>query len=167
MFKLLRKFNNDNIKFFLKHKIRFMIFIIVTLIGFISIPYLESLQNYLMLKHTYGDQYISGRQAKKIENQFDYIIDVRSAEEYDSNHVQDAVNISHESILNNPSVLFESHKITKDDVLFIYCKSGNRASQVVEKLLENGFEKSNIYFTHNNVSKLEKDGFVLSTTQEP
>ena len=92
---------------------------------------------------------------------FDYIIDVRTNEEYQEAHVEESINVSHESILDDPEIIFRNHKITKDDKLFIYCESGNRASQVVEKLLESGFKKDNLYFTYDNVDKLESAGFVV------
>jgi rhodanese-related sulfurtransferase len=161
MLNLLEKFNNYNIKLFLKHKIKFLIFVIVTLVGFISIPYLESLQEYASLKQKYSKNYMSGREAVKMLHEFDYIIDVRTNEEYEEAHVEESINVSHESILDDPEIIFRNHKITKDDKLFIYCESGNRASQVVEKLLESGFKKDNLYFTYDNVDKLESAGFVV------
>ena len=102
MLKLLEQFNNSNIKLFLKHKIKILIFVIVTLIGFISIPYLESLQDYALLKQKYRDNYISGRQAVKMLDEFDYIIDVRTNEEYEKSHVKESNNVEHESILSDP-----------------------------------------------------------------
>jgi rhodanese-related sulfurtransferase len=58
------------------------------------------------------------------------IIDVRSAQEFASGHVPGAVNISHDSILRDLSVLDNY----KDQDMVFYCRSGKRAASVTDAL---------------------------------
>lgn len=52
----------------------------------------------------------------------DYIIiDVRTKEEYDEQHIKGAINIPYNEINENSD-------IPKDKVVFVYCKSGARSS---------------------------------------
>lgn len=57
------------------------------------------------------------------------IIDVRTEAEYNESHIVDSINIPYDS-------LNESLNISKDNIIFVYCKSGNR-SQIAYKTLTN------------------------------
>lgn len=63
------------------------------------------------------------------------ILDVRSAEEYASGHVPNAINIPHTEIANNIERLL-GHK---DKPVVVYCRSGFRANKAGSVLVENGF----------------------------
>ena len=68
----------------------------------------------------------------------DYIIlDVRTKEEYYDNHIEDAINIPLDEI--ETSTLLKD----KDQIIFVYCRSGNRSKQASEILANLGY--SNIY----------------------
>ena len=75
-----------------------------------------------------------------MEKETDYIIlDVRTAEEFAQKHIPDAINIPNETI--------ESKEIEelpdKNQLILVYCRSGNRSKQASEKLVALGY--INIY----------------------
>ena len=64
------------------------------------------------------------------------LIDVRTPEEFQEGHIEDAVNIDFFS--EDFAVDFE--KLNKEQPIYIYCKSGNRSGQAAKKLTDMGFE---------------------------
>ena len=67
------------------------------------------------------------------------IVDVRTQEEYDSGHIPGAICIPNESIgCDSPEALPDY-----DQIILIYCRSGNRSKQAAEKLASMGY--TNIY----------------------
>ncbi|MDD6328126.1 MAG: rhodanese-like domain-containing protein [Eubacteriales bacterium] len=84
-------------------------------------------------------QMISMEEAKQIfESQSgDYIIlDVRTPEEFAEGHIPGAINVANESIVDvEPAVL-----TNKKQVIYVYCRSGNRSKQAAEKLVAMGYE---------------------------
>lgn len=86
--------------------------------------------------------------AKKIkENYFDHILDVRSLSEYQEGHLDNV--FFYESLAKNPKLINQIKKDIKDlsSTILIYYRSGRRASQAAQILLENGY--SNIYVVIN------------------
>ena len=67
------------------------------------------------------------------------IIDVRTESEYQQGHIKNAINIPNESIDESVSEILTD----KDQLLLVYCRSGNRSKQASEKLAKLGY--SNIY----------------------
>ena len=68
----------------------------------------------------------------------DYIIlDVRTKEEYYDNHIEDAINIPLDEI-ETSSVLKD-----KDQIIFVYCRSGNRSATAAQTLIDMGYK--NVY----------------------
>ena len=65
------------------------------------------------------------------------LLDVRTQAEYDSGHILNAINISHEQILEYPELLAEY----KDSQMVVFCRSGVRASKVIQLLESIGFEE--------------------------
>ena len=66
----------------------------------------------------------------------DYVIlDVRTPEEFAAGHIPDAINIPNESIGTDPI----SELPDQDQLIFIYCRSGNRSKQASEKLAALGY----------------------------
>ena len=66
------------------------------------------------------------------------VIDVRTAEEFASGHVQGAINISHEQIAEGIKSI---PGLKKNDSILLYCRSGHRAG-IAKQTLENlGFQK--------------------------
>lgn len=69
----------------------------------------------------------------------DYLlIDVRTPEEFESGHIEGAVNID---FLNASLFDEEAAKLRTDETLMIYCRSGNRSRKAAGKLQAMGFKK--------------------------
>lgn len=63
------------------------------------------------------------------------VIDVRTEEEYNEEHIVDAINIPLDNI--------ESIDLDKNTTIYVYCQSGNRSKEATQKLNELGY--SNVY----------------------
>ena len=61
------------------------------------------------------------------------IIDVRTAEEFQSGHLEKSINIEWQEILSLPNNIDKSKKI------YLYCRSGNRSQKATEILSQAGF----------------------------
>ena len=61
------------------------------------------------------------------------LIDVRTPEEYRSGHIPTAINIPHTRIAKKPP------KRSKDSLVVVYCRSGNRSSTAKAHLIRHGF----------------------------
>ncbi|MBE6970481.1 MAG: rhodanese-like domain-containing protein [Ruminococcaceae bacterium] len=71
-----------------------------------------------------------------MEEESDYVIlDVRTAEEYSEKHIPGAINVPNESI--GSADIPELPQ--KDQLIMIYCRSGNRSKQALEKLAALGY----------------------------
>ena len=67
------------------------------------------------------------------------VVDVRRQDEYDAGHIPGAILIPNESIgCDSPELLPDY-----DQVILIYCRSGNRSKQAAQKLASMGYK--NIY----------------------
>ena len=67
------------------------------------------------------------------------VVDVRRQDEYDSGHIPGAILIPNESITTTrPEELPDL-----DQVILIYCRSGNRSKQAAQKLFDMGY--TNVY----------------------
>lgn len=78
---------------------------------------------------------ITAEEAKKLmDTEQDYVIlDVRTRQEYESGHIPGAILIPNEEIAERA----ENELTDKDQLILVYCRSGNRskqASEVLEKL---------------------------------
>ena len=72
------------------------------------------------------------------------LIDVRSASEYSASHIDGAINIDVNEILSlNGELGYNNRNISKNTVLILYCRSGNRSLQAANKLIELGY--TNVY----------------------
>ena len=63
------------------------------------------------------------------------ILDVRTAEEYSEKHIPGAINIPNETIGADDIPELPD----KDQLILIYCRSGNRSKQASEKLAKQGY----------------------------
>ena len=66
------------------------------------------------------------------ENEY-VMIDVRTKEEYDTSHIQDAINIPYNEI-------DETINIDKTKVVLVYCQSGNRSKMAYNTLTSLGYQ---------------------------
>ena len=71
-----------------------------------------------------------------MEEETEYIIlDVRTAEEYNEKHIPGAINIANEVIGTEDIPELPD----KDQLILVYCRSGNRSKQASEKLVKLGY----------------------------
>ena len=71
-----------------------------------------------------------------MEEEKDYIIlDVRTAAEFNEEHIPDAINIPNETIGTDAIPELPD----KDQLILVYCRSGNRSKQASEKLVKLGY----------------------------
>ena len=84
---------------------------------------------------------ISQDEAQKMMEQNDghVIVDVRRQDEYDAGHIPGAVLIPNEDIDARPPAELPD----LNQVILIYCRSGNRSKQAAQKLFDTGY--TNIY----------------------
>lgn len=66
----------------------------------------------------------------------DYLIDVRSSEEFSEEHISNALNFPHTQIIP----LVKAQGIKPDDNILLYCRSGRRAEAAKQALLDSGFK---------------------------
>ena len=71
-----------------------------------------------------------------MESESDYIIlDVRTPEEFAEKHIPDAINIPNETI----GTAEIPELPDKEQLILVYCRSGNRSKQASEKLVRLGY----------------------------
>ena len=81
-------------------------------------------------------QVSSEEAAAMMEEETDYIIlDVRTQEEYDTAHIPGAICIPNETIGTEDIPELPD----KDQLILVYCRSGNRSKQASEKLAKQGY----------------------------
>lgn len=74
--------------------------------------------------------------AAMMEEERGYIIlDVRTAEEYSEKHIPGAINVPNETIGSEDI----SELPDKEQLILVYCRSGNRSKQASEKLVKLGY----------------------------
>ena len=64
------------------------------------------------------------------------VVDVRTQEEYDGGHIENAVLVPNESIVSE----MPEAPPDKEATLLVYCRSGRRSKDAAEKLLELGYQ---------------------------
>jgi len=64
------------------------------------------------------------------------ILDVRRADEFAEGHIPGAINVANEDI----STVEPAELPDKDQVIFVYCRSGNRSKQAAKKLTDMGYK---------------------------
>ncbi len=89
----------------------------------------------------YGYKQISQEEAAEMMSRDDghIIIDVRRQDEFGSGHIRDAVCIPNETIGTEPP----EQLADKQQIILVYCRSGNRSKQAAQKLADMGY--ANVY----------------------
>ena len=75
------------------------------------------------------------------------VVDVRTPEEFNEDHIKNAQNIDFKSPTFEEDIL----KLDKSRPVLLYCKAGGRSAKCVKKLEEAGFKK--IYDLDGGISK--------------
>ena len=76
------------------------------------------------------------------------IIDVRTESEWNTGHLEGALHLEWQDILNISS------DIKKDEEIFLYCRSGNRSGKATKILLEAGYLNAKNAGSIHNASEL-------------
>ncbi|MGB0899799.1 MAG: rhodanese-like domain-containing protein, partial [Psychrobium sp.] len=63
------------------------------------------------------------------------VVDVRTAKEFDTGHIKNALNIPYDIAVNQ----FTALGIDKDRRIVLYCRSGNRSGKAITALTEAGY----------------------------
>lgn len=79
---------------------------------------------------------IDAEEAKVLmEEEGSIILDVRTFEEYEAGHIHEAICIPNETI----DARVEKQLKDKDQLILVYCRSGNRSKQASKKLAKLGY----------------------------
>jgi len=66
----------------------------------------------------------------------DVVIDVRTPDEWSSGHLENAMNVEWQDILNI------TNSVTKDEKIYLYCRSGNRSGRATQILIDAGYSNA-------------------------
>lgn len=91
--------------------------------------------------------------AEKITNTDVYLIDVRTPQEYASNHIGNAVNID----INSSDFDAQINNLDKNKPVYIYCLSGGRSSRAAQKMNDLGFTE--VYNLSGGITKWNAEGY--------
>ena len=80
---------------------------------------------------------ISDAQFIEIQDTDYILVDVRTAEEYESGHIQDAVNFDFYSESFQNDIL----TLDKNSSIILYCRTQNRSTKTANYLKENGYKE--------------------------
>ena len=80
----------------------------------------------------------------------DVVIYVRTPDEWSSGHLENAMNVEWQDILNI------TKSVTKDEKIYLYCRSGNRSGRATQILIDAGY--SNV----TNAGSLEQASNLLN-----
>ena len=83
---------------------------------------------------------ISDAQFTEIQDADYILVDVRTAEEYESGHIQDAVNFDFYSESFQNDIL----TLDKNSSIILYCRTQNRSTKTANYLKENGYKEITI-----------------------
>lgn len=72
--------------------------------------------------------------ARYQESEHAVLLDVRTVEEYKTGYILNAINIPHESIEDVKEIIED-----KDQMIFVYCRSGNRSQVASKALVDMGY----------------------------
>jgi rhodanese-related sulfurtransferase len=124
------------------------IFLIVITLGFVSCK--ESPQPEIKV--------VSPEEMKSLLEMDDVqLIDVRTAEEYDLEHIAKSQNID----IRSPDFDQEITRLDKERPVLLYCHSGKRSAECAMKLKDAGFVK--IYDLSGGITKWKYSGFEVET----
>ena len=80
------------------------------------------------------------------------LIDVRTPQEYEQGHLENAVNIN----IADKSFAEEVGKLDRSEAVYVYCKVGGRSARAASMLKEMGFEE--VYDLEGGISNWERSG---------
>lgn len=90
--------------------------------------------------------------AEKIANNDVYLIDVRTPQEYNTQHIGNAVNIN----INDSNFEVQINNLDKNKPVYVYCLSGGRSSRAKDILTNAGFTE--VYNLSGGITKWNAEG---------
>lgn len=86
-----------------------------------------------------GYQKITAEEAKTMIDKGEYgvILDVRTLEEYNAEHIEDATLLPDNEIKEKAETILDN----KDEVILVYCRSGRRSEAAVKELIDMGYTR--------------------------
>lgn len=78
---------------------------------------------------------ITAEEAKALMVEGNLIVDVRTKEEYDQGHIEGALRVGVDTITGGTFEAFQDI----NQVILVYCRSGNRSATAAEALIEAGY----------------------------
>ncbi len=84
-----------------------------------------------------GYTQVSSEKAVQLMEDYDdeIVLDVRTPEEYAEAHIPGAINVPNEEIGEEPIAELPD----KDQIILVYCRSGNRSKEAAQKLADQGY----------------------------
>ena len=115
------------------NKIIYIILIIIILGGIVLMfnKSVKNIENQSTIKYVSMDEIVQIMN----ENENYIILDVRTIEEYNEGHIPNAICIPNETIGEDTINKLPN----KEQMILIYCRSGNRSKQAAEKLKKLGY----------------------------
>ena len=80
---------------------------------------------------------ITPETAKDLMNEDSIVLDVRTKEEFDQGHIENALLLPVDNIQNGDY----GQLIDKNQVILVYCRSGNRSATAAKALVKAGYKK--------------------------
>ena len=93
---------------------------------------------FLFSSNLYAIDLLTVKQLKEELNQTNQsliLLDVRTREEFNSGRIKNSINIPHDLLLSDISLIADY----KNEKVVVYCRSGKRAKLVLDRLLDEGF----------------------------
>ena len=87
------------------------------------------------VKETVNEKIASADFKVKIEGKQVQLVDVRTPKEFKEGHIKNAKNINY----FDEDFVAQMSNLDKNEVLYIYCRSGNRSGKAAVKLVSAGF----------------------------
>ena len=117
-------------------KVIYIIVLIIIIVGGFALV-IENKENRIDNKEESVIKYVSMDEIVQImnENSNYIILDVRSMQEYNEGHIPNAICIPNETISED----IINKLPNKEQLILIYCRSGNRSKQAAQKLKKLGY----------------------------
>jgi len=121
----------------------------------------NSNENESSIENQYVIENINAAKFKeKLENSDNHVlIDVRTPDEFDSGHINSALNID----IYNSNFENEISKLEREKPVFLYCRSGGRSATAANKLKELGFKT--IYNLEGGITAWNSNQFRIETLE--
>jgi rhodanese-related sulfurtransferase len=81
------------------------------------------------------------------------ILDVRTAQEYDTGHLKGSINLDFKS----PSFKDQAASLDRNKAYLIYCRTGRRSARAVMLMISLGFME--LYNLTNGIEQWQREGF--------